>query len=372
MINLALWGLLGMMTAGAIVAVWWPLGRTASSSVEDGDCAIYREQLDEISRDRAAGTIGEAEATAARSEVSRRLIAALEANGQSIQCDISPPGRRRLARKAILCGLPASALGLYLTIGSPELPGAPLAARIAARSEPSVAELLAQVETRLQQHPEDGRGWEVVTPVYMRLGRYADAANAMRNAVRLLGATADRKARLGEALVAAANGIVTTEAKAEFDRALHLDSHQVVGRFYEGLAAEQDGRREDAARQWRALLADAPPEAPWIRSVQRALARIEPSAGADTSAPDGDAPGQSETAQRMIRGMVDRLAGRLAQDGSDLEGWLRLMRSYQVLGEPQHVQSAVSDARRALANDPEKLRRLEDRVKKLGIEEQDR
>src|ERR1700758_2939022 len=169
MLDITFWGLLVLMTAAAILAVWWPLGRNSSSYVEDRDLAVYRDQLDEISRDRATGAIGEAEAEAARVEVSRRLIAAADAAGHDLQCDISPPRRRRLAQTAVLAGLPIAMFGVYLALGSPNLPGAPLAARIAvAHSHAPLADLLAQVEARLQQHPEDGRGWEVVAPVYMR------------------------------------------------------------------------------------------------------------------------------------------------------------------------------------------------------------
>jgi cytochrome c-type biogenesis protein CcmH len=66
--------------------------------------------------------------------------------------------------------------------------------------------------------------------------------------------------------------------------------------------------------------------------------------------------------------MVERLAARLDQDGSDVEGWLRLVRSYQVLGEPERARAATADARRALANDADRLRRLEEGVQSLGVE----
>ena len=70
----------------------------------------------------------------------------------------------------------------------------------------------------------------------------------------------------------------------------------------------------------------------------------------------------------MIRGMVERLSERLHRDGSDVEGWLRLVRSYMVLGESDKARAAVADARRALAGDPGKLQRLDELVKGLGIE----
>jgi cytochrome c-type biogenesis protein CcmH len=70
----------------------------------------------------------------------------------------------------------------------------------------------------------------------------------------------------------------------------------------------------------------------------------------------------------MIRGMVERLAARLHQDGSDPDGWVRLLRSYMVLGESEKVRATFTDARRALQNEPEKLRRFEEGAKSLGIE----
>jgi cytochrome c-type biogenesis protein CcmH len=70
----------------------------------------------------------------------------------------------------------------------------------------------------------------------------------------------------------------------------------------------------------------------------------------------------------MVRGMVARLADRLKQDGNDIEGWQQLMRAYMVLNERGKAQAAADDARRALASDPDKLRRIEDAIKRLGLE----
>ena len=64
-----------------------------------------------------------------------------------------------------------------------------------------------------------------------------------------------------------------------------------------------------------------------------------------------------EQRNTMVRGMVSRLAERLKQDGADVEGWLRLLRAYMVLGDKEQARAAAGDARRALASDPEKLRR---------------
>ena len=80
-----LWLVLALMTAAAMCAVGWPLARAGRKPKSGSDLAVYRDQLDEISRDQAAGFIGEAEAQAASIEVSRRLLAAADAQTRPIK-----------------------------------------------------------------------------------------------------------------------------------------------------------------------------------------------------------------------------------------------------------------------------------------------
>src|SRR5262245_9325838 len=367
---MTLWFGVALMTAAAVWAVLWPLARRASDLRSGSDVAVYRDQLAEIERDRAAGLIGENEATGAKVEVSRRLIAAADAQAATPAGAASATWQRRAVAVVALILLPVGAAALYLALGSPSLPDQPLAARVAgARGNPSIDTLIAQVEDHLSSHPDDGRGWEVIAPVYLRLGRFDDAVKARRNALKLSGTTAERQSALGEALVFAANGVVTAEAKAAFERAIALDANGVQARYFLGLAAEQDGDRTQAAATWRALIAAAPPDAPWLDLLRSALARVEradaggAAAGASsTDASDEQVAAQLSPEQRkaMIEGMVNRLSERLHRDGADVDGWLRLVRSYMVLGEADKARAAVVDARRALAGDAVKLRRLDD------------
>ena len=73
---MALWFALSLMTIGAVFAVLWPLARKPERVEGANDLAVYRDQLEEVRRDRAAQSIGEKEAAAAEVEISRRLIAA--------------------------------------------------------------------------------------------------------------------------------------------------------------------------------------------------------------------------------------------------------------------------------------------------------
>ena len=217
--------------------------------------------------------------------MSRRLLAAADAEEAS-----TPRGLRvwrRATALAALVLLPLGAGALYLSSGSPHLPGQPLAARLDAPPEQrSIESMVAQIEAHLESNPEDGRGWEVLAPVYCRLGRFEDAVKARRNALRLLGENAERQADLGEALAAAANGIVTADAKAAFERRSALEPGEPKACYYLGLAAEQDGKPDEAARIWRDLLARAPADAPWI-----APGAAGAGAGLRAGMPPGPTPG---------------------------------------------------------------------------------
>jgi cytochrome c-type biogenesis protein CcmH len=366
---MTLWFVFALMTAAAIFAVLWPLGRGSRVRADGSEAAVYRDQLGEIDRDASTGLINPPEAAAARVEISRRLLAAAD-NQREL-----PLGAnlrlRRLAAVVALVGLPVVAIGLYGVLGSPGLPDFPLAQRNhTPDGTQSLDNLVAQVEQHLEQNPRDGRGWSVIAPVYARMGRLDDAIRAFRNSIAYNGESSGRRADLGEALVAAASGVVTAEAKTEFERAIALNADEVKANYFLGLAAEQDGRSADAASIWRTMLEKAPANAPWRPLVQAALVRVggspvpEPSKEAVAAAKD-----MSETDRNaMIHSMVERLATRLKQNGDDVEGWLRLVRAYMVLGDADKVKAASSDARQAVAKDPERLQQLNEGLKNLGLD----
>lgn len=405
---MTLWLILSLMTAAAIFAVLWPLSRRGSAGSDGHDVAVYRDQLAEVERDRKLGLIGDAEAEAAKLEISRRLLAAADkmapghadpAKAEPVkaaskkksksetrsQAKSQPPAensgtlwRRRAAALIALIALPVLAAALYMKWGSPQLPGMPLLTRQDLPLEQrSIESMVAQVEAHLEKRPNDGRGWEVVAPVYMKMGRFDDAVRARANALRLLGATAARESDLGEAQAGAANGVITAEAKQSFERALKLDPADLKAQYFTGLAAMQDGRPQDAIRIWRTVLETAPANAPYRRLTQQSLSRLDPKAA--QIEPKAPQPGPSqedlkaaeqltpEQRAEMVRGMVDRLADRLKTDGSDFDGWVRLVRAYAVMGDADKAREALASARKAVGADTEKSNRLDALAESLGL-----
>ncbi len=366
-----LWVLIASLTGAAILAVLMPLSRAPAADSSAAHAArVYRDQLAELQRDKAEGRISESEAEAARAEIARRLIAAdAEAKEPHPHTESRTP-RRAIALVALI-GIPALSLSLYLGLGSPSLPGLPLAARLSAPAAPNdIDTLVAKVEEHLAKAPEDGRGWEVIAPVYLRLGRAEDAARAYANAIRILGSTAERQSGLGEALLVAEGGIVTEDARKAFEAARALDPKAPGPRYYIALAAEQEGKRDEAVKELSALLAEAPDDAPWRPLVVQSLARLDPSA-APAAGPTGDevaAAADMSDGDRtaMINGMVTRLAARLKDEPTDVDGWLQLIRSYVVLGRGEDAAEA---ARAALAGveDANARGRVEALIADLGV-----
>jgi cytochrome c-type biogenesis protein CcmH len=374
-----LWIVMAVLTVIASLSIVVPLyrrRRTDRSYVRE-ELSVYRDQLGEIERDLGRGLIAEAEAEAARTEISRRILRTSDAADGDAHRSGEPA--RRLAAAVAVVLVPLAALGLYLTLGSPELPDQPIAARMSAPpQEQDIAALVARVETHLAANPEDARGWELIGPVYMRMGRYGDAAVAFANIVRLLGPTAEREADVGEAIMRANGDVVTPEARAAFERALGLDRNATRPRFYLAVALGQEGRTDEAITAWRRLLDGAPENVPWVAVARQELARLE---GSPAGAPGPTADARGPTAEdveaaaamtpdermAMIGGMVDSLADRLAANPDDAEGWARLIRSYMVLGRTDEANAALAKARGEFDGDAENLAVVEGQARESGL-----
>jgi len=366
-----LWLIFTLMTLAAVFAVWWPLARRQKSVRSGSDVAVYRDQLDEIDRDQAASLIGKVEAEAARVEVSRRLIAAAQAvkAGSTVAAPVPARPYRWATLAAALVLLPLGAGLTYLSLGSPNLVPVSMTVEAGGQQLPEgIEQTVAEVEKYLESNPKNGRGWELLAPVYLRLGRFDDAVTARRNALEIFGPDAARLGDLGEAIIMASGGVVTPEAKELFTRANVADPEDVMAQYYLGLSAKQEGRRDEAVKRWTALISGAREGAEWLPMVKTALARVDqkgPSVATAAPSADGAPPDHGDGA---IEAMVARLAERLKTTGSDVPGWIQLVRSYRVLGKADKVKAAIADAHVALASNPDALQRLEQGLQGLDTE----
>jgi len=406
------WMTIAIMTGLVAAYLAWPLVRAIrrSAPISTGsrsahDITVYKDQLTEIDAELQRGVINEAEAGTARTEISRRLLALAGesgagdagAVGQSSHDGAGGVATRRFSPTVVagLVALPVLALPGYYFYGSPGLSDQPHQVRVVkSKRSGDIDELIARVEAHLRGNPQDGRGWQVIAPVYMRLDRYGDAAEAYANAMRILGENSDRLAGFGEARVLDNNGIVGEPAKKAFERALVLDRGNLRSQFWLAVALEQDGKLSQAGTAYRALLARGGPDAPWRGLVNERLASIlartgkglskdaiqsvgggpDKSGGTSDQAPGPTSEDVASAAKlsggeraEMINRMVERLATRLEKEGGDLGGWLRLVRSYTVLGRRDDALAALKKARSQFQKDAKAIKKIDALAAQLGL-----
>ncbi len=372
------WIISALLTVLVAVVLLSPLLRASARATryDEGEAAVYRDQLRELERDKAQGLISADDADYARAEIGRRLlaIAAREKAGEDgergelAKAVAKPSARRRYtwSQAFILLCLPVIGLAGYLEIGSPGTPDSPLAARMENPGD-DVDLLVAKVEQHLAGNPADGNGWNVLAPVYFRIGRFDDAELAYRNAIRILGPDAERMNGLGETVVMRSDGIVTDDAQMAFQAALKLDPNNPRADFYLALALEQSGRRAEALTAFQNIAKASPPTAPWMPLVNQHIAANSagvplvdppaqtateggaqaqnPAAPGNPTAEDVANAGAMSEADRgeMIRGMVASLDARLKEDPNNFEGWMRLVRSYAMLKDKERAQAALEE-----------------------------
>lgn len=310
---------------------------------------FYRDRQTALEEQLAAGEIDQASFDAAVAEQGRRLLAIAKTKDGAASGRAAVT-RRKFAALIMLVAVPLCGIGLYLKMGRPGMPDVPLASRQVAPKDFDIATAIERIEAHLAKNPDDVRGYEVVAPVYMKSGRFDDAAKAWRRVIDLAGETSQRQADLAEALVASGNGVINAEARKAFEAALKLEPGMPRARYYLALASEQDGKKDEAIQGLEKLMAELP-ESP-------AKARIGAEIGRIKGIPSGDAADaiaampDKERAQ-AISGMVDSLETRLFSAGGDAGEWQKLLRAQLVLGQKDRAKASLERARRDLMEKPD-------------------
>jgi len=363
---MAIWFIIVGMTVTVVAVLLVPFQRkSADTAGSDADCeaAIYQDQLAELERDHARGLIGDAETELARNEISRRLLQTTMPAAVSV-------GRGGTWARAAVLLVPLIALPLYAKFGKPYSKDVPLQERLSgAIANQDFDALVATVESHLAQNPNDIKGWQVLAPAYKRDQRWADAANAFGQVLKLAPANADVIADYAEMLVFANEGMVTAEAQKAFEQALKADPGDPRGRFYTALAVKQEGNAAEARKLFESFLADSPGGASWRPMVENELRELS-TAKAPALSQDQIAAVQAMPAgdqATMIKGMIDGLEARLGSDSRDLAGWLRLIRARSVSKDIEKAKSSLQTATNIFKSEPASLEALNGLAKELGL-----
>lgn len=400
-----LWLMSAALTIAVLLSIAIPVWRRSRRDEDvvgefEHDVAVYRHQLQELAAETERGVISETDATQARTEIARRLLAAEDkAAGEKRARDSR---ERRFATIFLVATLVAFVPGLtyilYTDVGSPHLPSQPLEARLesirerdraADNNRVEMAELVERAEAHLASNPDDGEGWNVLAPVYFRLGQPDKAEEAFRNAIRLSGESASKLSGLGETLFAQSSSIVRDDARQAFEKAIELDESDARARFYLGLASLQSGSVDEGRAAWVELAADTNADPDWVGAAQEGIRRLDTGdmtqipGMAETASIPPAAPGMPELDQdtiegasqmdadaqaEMIRGMVESLDARLRDNPDDIDGWMRLIRAHMVMGNTDDAQDALNRAIENGAQNTEQVTLLKGFAEQFGLE----
>lgn len=398
---MTLWVILTVMTGVAAAFMAIPILRRQDtrSKRDPSGFGLFQEQVRELDREVANGTISAQDAAVTRAEIERRILAAAKGRKSTPMTELTDKGRAIGIAIAVGWVAVGSAL-LYSSIGRPDLTASPqsglaAASDLSATAPPAaqplgdVDEMITRLADRLTREPGDLAGWQMLGWSYFKVGRFGEAAEAYGRAVALAPDNAELLSLQAEALVSANGGSVSKAALALVDRSLELDPTNPRASYFKGVSLDEAGDTAGAIKLWLALLDKSPPDAVWLPDLKahirdRARAEgIDLGTRADSLQPSGQptqTPGPTEAdvaaaadmtpeaRREMILGMVGGLAERLKQQPDDPEGWLRLVRSYAVLGDMPAASAALADAMSALKDQPQALSQLQSVARELGLD----
>lgn len=346
-----LWVGIAAATLAAIAFLAVAALRRGQAAGDADETAIYRDQLDELSRDVERGVVAPADARAARLEIERRLLRA--ADRASATTTAQPSGR--LAVIAAIVLLPLLTLGVYDRIGAPSLPDLPLTARAPTDDPmPQIRQMVAGLEQRLAAAPDDVEGWLMLGRSRAVLGEDAGSVAAYRRSLELAANDPRAVGGLAEALIGTARGVVTPEAQQRLRQLRSLTPDDLRADLYLGQAAAQGGDWQEALDRWRTVLERTTADTPWRPSLENEVRRVaaelkvDPAPILALSAPAAPA-GAADAAPRpdadqkaFIASRIGQLEQHLAETPADVEGWQRLAQAQLVLGNPDQARAALN------------------------------
>ena len=318
---------------------------------------LARATLDE---DHQTGKLSVSDFAATCLDIDRRLLGLSQ---QVAQASASSPKDQTLTRLAVGLAiiLPLGAALIYAALGRPDLRDNPLvdrAAEIASRSETitatkeNLAQNLARAQAATVATPDDIESWLKLAEAAASVNDSATEIRALRMARQLTNDDPSVLSLLAEALSRAADGQVTVPARDLIDTVLATDPDEPRALFLSGLAAFQDGDYQAAVTRWQRLLSISTADAPWLPIVRANIAQaaeaggiaLPPANGPDADSITAAADMTAKDRQAMILSMVESLRDRLDETPDDTEGWLRLARAYDVLGDRAAAFTALARA----------------------------
>jgi cytochrome c-type biogenesis protein CcmH len=374
---LSFWIASGFVLLATLIAIILSIIRARANSSDEYNATIYHDQLNEVKRDIDHGVLSAEDGEALKTEIKKRLekntkIVLANAKDQSKQAGARSPITVAIAIVGII---PFTSYGLYSYLGSPGKPDLPFANR---QFNPSfdaasakMDSLVKKLRERLDQNPNQLKGWILLGQSLVNLKRFNAASNAFKQALKIAPNRAEIAASAAETRFMAKDGKFDQEVRDYFKMAQRLNPEEHKALYYLGLDSFMAKKYASAIQYWVDLISISPAGAPWMDNVRGRLIdaaeasnlkisnfipRLKSASKSSKKLRQSREPAPTQEdinnanemskkeREKFIRSMVERLANSLKSAPNDLNGWRRLARSYRVLGEQKKAAEAEQRA----------------------------
>ncbi len=295
-IFLTLAALMTLATLAAVVPAFLKKHRDEALDRDSQNIAIARERLGELEAEHQAGNLSDDGYAQAKAEFEKLLADDLGSEAAA-EATKATGGRWMLGVISVL--LPVVAFGLYMELGSPQYLNVAGGGAGEAPSHggddgnlPSVEEMVASLEAKLEEEPDRAEGWYLLGRTYMSSQRYEDAARAFEKVNELM---ADQPAvliSLADAKAMAQGGRISGAPAELVARALVLDPDNVTALWLAGKAEAEAGNNAGAVKYWRQVLSLSTDDPQTQTEIRAQIAAAERAGGLSPVASEGsvDAP----------------------------------------------------------------------------------
>ncbi|MCE1182818.1 MAG: c-type cytochrome biogenesis protein CcmI [Rhodocyclales bacterium] len=251
--------LLSALAAAFIVPPLWRARQQKQDSTDRkaANLAIFRDQLAELEREKAEGSLAEADFAQAKSELQRRLLEEVEPGEGEGQAAQTAPARKLAVVMALLVPL----LGLlgYGILGNPRALDPEARVARPQMTPEQIEGMVAKLAARMEANPDDPKGWIMLGRSYKSLGRYEDAAKAYSKAEKAIAEDPDLLASYAETIAMANGKGLSGKPTQLIEQALKLDPQHGHSLFLAGAAAMERGDRKAGIAYWESLLPQVEP-----------------------------------------------------------------------------------------------------------------
>ena len=253
------------VTLVVLLRPWNRKPKPAAGSTSDINSGIYRDQLAELDRDLAAGTLSTEDHAQARAELQRRLLDDVSAT----DAPTTAAGGMKHTALLLAVTLPLAAAGLYAWLGTPAALD-PLAR--AAPTQQNVEKMVADLAARMEKNP-DPRGFVVLARSYRAMGRLPEAEAAFERIGPALQENATLMAEYADVLASRAMGNLEGKPMALVNQALKVEPENPMALSLAATAAYNRGDYAQAIARWQQIQRVVPPDSEDARWLTDAIAK---------------------------------------------------------------------------------------------------